>query len=422
MRVAHLLRKYNPSEWGGTESAVLQLTRAMGTQGVESVVYAPSLPADGYHADPFADAGFKVHRFRASIPMWGISQERRNEMIAVGGNVISFDLARSLLWDRGVDVIHSHAQGRLGAIGRMAARARNLPFVVSIHGGAYDLPAVTRAQLARAATGGWDWGKPIGLMLGARNLIGQADAILTLNPREAALIRKRHPDRKVFCESHGIATRDFMGDCRAQAMAAFPEIGNRPVLLVLGRIDPTKNQDWVVAEAAELVRRHPDVLIVLAGACTNREYGKSLELRIARGGFHPNILVAGPIPSGDPRLVGLLQLSRALVLPSTSETFGLVILEAWAAGTPVVSSRTSGAMGLIDDGKNGLFFDLESPGTFHRAVDVVLANPQAARDMGLAGRQKAVSEYDTAVCAGKMRSLYEKLVEEKNALRHNSRR
>ena len=418
MRVAHLLRKYNPSEWGGTESAVLQLARALKTQGVESVVYAPSIPANGHDADPFADAGFRVKRFRASIPMWGISDERRNEMIAVGGNVISFDLARTLLCERGVDVIHSHAQGRLGAIGSMVARARRVPFVVSIHGGAYDLPAVTRAHLARAATGGWDWGKPIGLMLGARNLIAKSDAILTLNPKEAALIRKRHPDLKVYSESHGIATNDFTGDCRAQALAAFPEIGDRPVLLVLGRIDPTKNQDWLVAETAELVRRHPDVLIILAGACTNREYGKSLELRIARGGFHQNILVAGPLPSGDPRLVGLLQLSRALVLPSTSETFGLVILEAWAAGTPVVSSRTSGATGLIDEGRNGLLFDLESPGTFHRAVDLVLANPEVALAMGLAGRQKAVKEYDTAVCAGKMRNLYEQLVEEKNALRH----
>ncbi|HZZ20309.1 MAG TPA: glycosyltransferase family 4 protein [Opitutaceae bacterium] len=420
MRVAHLLRKYNPSEWGGTETAVLQLARAMESQGVGSAIYAPALSPNGHSADPFAASGFAINRFRASIPIWGISQERKTEMIAVGGNVISFDLARSLYRERDVDVIHSHAQGRLGAIGRVVARARRLPFVLSIHGGAYDLPATTRAELARPAAGGWDWGKPLGLMLGARDLMSQADAILTLNPKEAALIRKRHPDRWVISESHGIPTRDFVRDHRAEALEAFPEIRNRPVLLVLGRIDPTKNQEWVVAEIAELVRRHPDVLVVLAGACTNREYGRSLDLRIARGGFHQHVLVAGALPSGDPRLVGLLQLSRALVLPSLSETFGLVILESWAAGTPVISSRTSGASGLIEEGRNGLLFDLESPASFHRAVDHVLYNPAAAREMGEAGRAKAVGEYDTGVCAGKMRRLYEQLVEEKNALRHTA--
>src|ERR1700685_387244 len=113
MRVAHLLRKYNPSEWGGTESAVLQLAADMGGLGVESVVFAPRLPAGTAHADPFAAAGIAVRRFRACVPVWGISPERRRQMVSVGGNLVSFDLAGLLLREANLDVIHSHALGRL---------------------------------------------------------------------------------------------------------------------------------------------------------------------------------------------------------------------------------------------------------------------------------------------------------------------
>jgi glycosyltransferase involved in cell wall biosynthesis len=420
MRVAHVLRKYNFSEWGGTETAVLQLTTALAAQSVGSAVFAPSLANARPMPDPFAEAGVPVKRFSASVPVLGISEERRQQLVSVGGNVISFALLGALWRERNIDVIHTHALGRLGAIGRVVARARGLPFVISIHGGAYDLPTATRAELNRSAREGWDWGKPLGMMLGARKLMESADAVVTMNPRETAIIRLRHPGRRILTESHGVPVAAYARDCRAAALEAYPRLRNRQVLLVLGRIDPTKNQMWVLMELAELVRRHPGVMVVFAGACTNSEYGWSIEQRIARSGLGGHVLSTGGLPSGDPRLVGLLQLARALVLPSTSETFGIVILEAWAAGTPVVSSRTSGASTLVEDGRNGLLFELGRPATFHAAIDRVLERPSYALHLSEEGRAKAAAQFDTDVCARRMRRLYEELVEEKHALRRSA--
>ena len=122
-RIIHVPRRFTSDEWGGTETAVLQLTKALGENGVDSTVYAPKLPVSEMQSDPFAMAGLPIRRFRASIPVWGISAERKSQLVAVGGNMISFDLVQSLLRERRVDVIHSHAQGRLGAIGRAIARA-----------------------------------------------------------------------------------------------------------------------------------------------------------------------------------------------------------------------------------------------------------------------------------------------------------
>ncbi len=420
MRVAHLLRKYDPSEWGGTETAIHQLTSGLAGQNVESVVFSPRLPHRSANADPLAVAGCATREFVARVPVWGISKEQQNQMIAVGGNVVSFDLFGSLWREKEIDVIHSHALGRLGAIGRTAARARKLPFVLTVHGGAYDLPAVVKRELNRPTIGGWDWGKPVGLLLRARHLFSEADAIITCNPREAALISARHPDRRVVVQPHGVPAARFAGDHRAAALSAFPVIERRKVLVMPGRIDPVKNQSWLVEQTAELARRHPDVLLVFVGACTDVAYGESLNALIAKNGLTHSVLLAGKLPPGDPRLIGLLQISQALVLPSLSETFGLVILEAWAAGTPVISSRTSGATALVTEGENGFLFDLDQPAPFHAAANQIFTQPELRARMGAAGRARVIADYDTDVLSARMKQLYAELIGEKNALRHSS--
>lgn len=419
MRVAHILRKYDPAQWGGTETAIERLTAGFVGQGVESVVYAPRLPAEVAVADPLVAAGCVVRRFRALVSVWGISAARRREMVAVGGNVLSFELIRALWREPGIDVIHAHALGRLGASGRVVARERGLPFVLSVHGGAYDLPTAVRDGLSRSAAGGWDWGKPLGWMLRARYLFDESDAILTVNEREAVLIRERHPGRRVMVQPHGVPAARFAVDQRAKAQAAFPIVDGRPVLLVLGRIDAVKNQEWLIAQAAGLVRRHPRVLLVFVGASMDRGYGEALKARVTRDGLEGNVCWAGNLPPGDPRLVGLLQTARAVVLPSVSETFGIVILEAWAAGTPVISSRTSGAMALVEEGVNGWLFGLGEPATFHAAVDQLLADPERSAARGVAGCATVRANFDTVVLAARVKRLYGELIEQK-AHRHSA--
>jgi starch synthase len=420
MRVAHLLRKYDPSEWGGTETAIHQLTSGLAGQNVDSVVYSPRLPHRSTSADPLALAGCMTRQFDACVPVWGISNEQKTQMISVGGNVVSFNLFASLWREKEIDVIHSHALGRLGAIGRTAARARRVPFVLSVHGGAYDLPAVVTRELNRPTIGGWDWGKPVGLLLRARHLFSDADAIITCNPREAELISARHPDRRVMVQPHGVPASRFAVDHRAAAYAAFPEITGRNVFFMPGRIDPVKNQSWLIEQVAELTRRHPEVLLVFVGACTDAAYGDSLNALIASHGLSKFVLLAGKLPPGDPRLIGLLQIAEALVLPSLSETFGLVILEAWAAGTPVISSRTSGAAALVTERENGFLFDLDKPAAFHAAADQILKQPGLRARLGAAGRARVIADYDTAVLSARMKRLYEELIGGKNALRHSA--
>ena len=109
-----------------------------------------------------------------------------------------------------------------------------------------------------------------------------------------------------------------------------------------------------------------------------------------------------------------------MLLPSISETFGLVLLEAWAAGTTVISSRTSGASALVRDGENGWLFDLSDPRAFHQAVSQVLRNPGLRTRLAESGRQLVTSEYDVRSVACRVKQLYEELIEAKHALRHST--
>jgi glycosyltransferase involved in cell wall biosynthesis len=139
-------------------------------------------------------------------------------------------------------------------------------------------------------------------------------------------------------------------------------------------------------------------------------------------GLGDRVLLTGGLPPNDPRLIGLLQKAAVLVLPSKSETFGLVILEAWATGTMVLSTRTSGASSLIRHGQNGWFFELSHPETFHEPLNVALLNADAARRVLRTGDNDVHSRYNLSALAGRMKALYEELINEKNAIRHPARR
>jgi alpha-maltose-1-phosphate synthase len=420
MRAIHLLRKYNPDQWGGTETALHRLFDGLREHGVESIVHCPALERPA-KKDPLRDAGYRVQLFKAFVPIWGISALRKRQLLSVGGNLLSFDLLPSLRREPDVSVIHTHTLGRLGGIGLTLARQRRIPFVATIHGGVLDLPPQMKKEF-NAPIGGWEWGKFFGLLFQSHRLFPDADAIITCNGTEAKLLREKYPGKRVVVQPHGVPLQMYQQNRRNHALAAYPQIRGKQVLLCVGRIDPVKNQDWLIRQAPQIFKKHPRALLVLAGACTDEAYGELIQRTINNHGLQHRVLFTGGLPPDDPRLIGLFQEAQVLVVPSLSETFGLVILEAWATGTMVLSSRTSGACTLVRHGQNGWLFDLDQPQTFHQPLDEMLARSELARRLLRRGVDDVQTEYNIVALAGRMKKLYEELIEEKNALRDPSRR
>jgi glycosyltransferase involved in cell wall biosynthesis len=417
LRAVHLLRKLDPAEWSGTEVAIQRLFVGLRAHGVSPVAYSPRIEGCSTQ-DPLSGSGFEVRRFSAFVPVLGMSRQRKRQLIAVGGNLMSFDLIPALWSERGMGVIHTHTLGRLGGIALTLAKQRRAPFVVTIHGGVLDLPLRIKKSFEAPEDRGWEWGKLFGLLFQSHRLFRDADAILTCNQQEATLLRQQLPHKRILVHPHGVPLDDFKPDWRPAALSAFPYIQDRQVLLSLGRIDPVKNQSWFVEQAPAIFQKHKRALVVLAGPCTDLPYEAALRSQIGRLGLEQRVFLTGGLPPNDPRLIGLLQSATALVLPSISETFGLVILEAWAAGTMVLSANASGPAALIRDGENGWLFDLENPATFHEALDWTITHPELTAQMVARGVE-LTREYSVHSLAGRMKVLYEHLIEEKNALRNH---
>ena len=411
MRVAHLLRKLDPAEWSGTEMAIQRLFDGLRVNGVDPVVYCPRLES-GPSSDPLSDSGFEVQRYRAFVPVLGLSPQRKRQLLSVGGNLMSFDLIPSLWRERDLSVMHAHTLGRIGGIALTIAKKRHLPFVVTIHGGVYDLPDKIKQSFQTPVDHGWEWGKLFGVLFQSHRLFCDADAILTCNSNEAELLQKQFPHKRVAVQPHGVPFDIYRADQRQAAMNAFPWLANRQPLLCLGRIDPIKNQSWVLEQLGGIVQRHPEVILVLAGPCTNEAYGERVRKQIQQQGLGERVFLTGALPPNDPRVVGLLQSASALLLPSLSETFGLVILEAWAAGTPVVCTRASGPAALVQHGHNGWCFDLSDPASFHKAVHRTLQYPSEAKEMAQRGT-KVAEQYSVNALAARLKTLYEEVVEAK---------
>jgi len=97
-----------------------------------------------------------------------------------------------------------------------------------------------------------------------------------------------------------------------------------------------------------------------------------------------------------------------VVVPSRSESFGLVALEAAACGTPVVASAVGGLVSLVDDGVTGLLVQDRTPQAFAAALDLVLADPAMATSMSMAGAFRAL-DYSWSGAARLLGSLYDEL-------------
>ena len=412
MQVAHLLRKYNPREWGGTETAVKRLFDGLKHHRVNTVVFCPRLDQP-VPEDPLRDAGYTVKRFKACVPVWGIPPAQREQLVSVGGNLMSFSLIKDLWREPDLSLIHTHTQNRLGGIALTISRLRKIPCVVTVHGGVLDLPAAAREYLAKPLKGGMEWGKIFGAPLRSRKVLQDSDAIITCNKKEAELLQKKYPNQRVVVQPHGVPAGAYQQDQRQKARVAFPQLAGKKILLMVGRIDAVKNQRWVIEQFPALLARHPNLHLVLAGSVTDAAYGQALVQDVKKLGIENQVLLTGGLGPGDPLLLGVFQIADIVLLPSISETFGLVLLEAWAAGRPVVSSRTSGARELVVEGENGRLFDLEKPESFHMAIDSLLNHPEQASRMAAAGTQLVKDKYDTVALGGRIRDLYQELIAEK---------
>ena len=335
-RVATVLRKYDPAEWGGAETHIVEIARRLGAEGWQNEIYAPMGPTTPDTALP---ASVPLRRYWAHAPFLGSAAQRR-ALIANAGNIISFDLPLRLAFDRSIDVAHVHTGGRIAGAVRVAMRRTGRPYVMSFHGPVFGGASFQAVDQARRNRGVLDIGQPYGVAVGARRVIDDAARVIVFNGEEHAGLSARIGSRAVQMD-HGVdLARIERGDA-ARARRRFPALGEGPFALLIGRLALQKNQ--LLAIQAFAAAAPEGWSLVLAGAETDPGYRAQVEAAIRSAGLEGRVHVLGNV-DGQVEIPDLLAASSLLMTPSLHEAFGLVVLEAStrAAGMGDCATWTTG--------------------------------------------------------------------------------
>jgi glycosyltransferase involved in cell wall biosynthesis len=169
-----------------------------------------------------------------------------------------------------------------------------------------------------------------------------------------------------------------------------------------GRLSPEKGFDVLVAAAARVVQTDPSVGFVLFGEGPERE---GLLRQINAEGLAGSFVLSGF--RGD--LDRFMPFFDLLVLPSFTEGMPNVVLEAFAAGVPVVASAVGGTPEVVEDGRSGFLVPPRDPEALAARITEALASEDRLRDMGLHGRQRVLDEFSFAAQAEQYRGLFEEL-------------
>ena len=204
-----------------------------------------------------------------------------------------------------------------------------------------------------------------------------------------------------------------LGRFRNGAMAApvsLTELPAGPILGSVGRLSPKKGQATLLEAAALVLRRRPDAAFVLAGDGPQRaELGAHAERLGLNGQLRFLGLLEDPVP--------LLARMSVFVLPSHMEGMSNALLEAMAAGRPVVATDVGGNREVVLDGVTGLLVPPRDSGRLAAALLALLEDPARAVRMGAAGRARVHAHFSAATMTRRLEDLYRGLLARKGALR-----
>jgi phosphatidylinositol alpha-mannosyltransferase len=194
---------------------------------------------------------------------------------------------------------------------------------------------------------------------------------------------------------------DIASFSSAKPMFGWP--GENQSIVFLGRGDePRKGLAVLVAAYPEIRRRHPKVRMLIAGPGKAEDTLKSLSRE-----DRASVTVLGMVAPQDKASV--LASGTVYVAPNTGgESFGIVLLEAMASGTPVVASDLEAFQRVLNNGKGGVTFENENSDDLAQVVSDLLLNPSRRAELSTFGRLRA-AEFDWAVVAKRIVDVYESI-------------
>jgi D-inositol-3-phosphate glycosyltransferase len=372
---------------GGMNVYVRELVSSLAQAGVAADVFTrrwDDTSPDIVEVEP----GFRVVHVEAGPP--GLAKEQLPEVVDDFA-----DGVRAHLLELGdVDALHAN-YWLSGVAGHRLKHELDLPLVSTFH---------TLARV-KAETGDPE---PELRVHAEAEVIGCSDAILASCVAEADQLVRLYgaePSR-IELVAPGVDHAFFSPGDRQGARTALQhlDLGEGPVLLFVGRIQPLKGLDVAVRALADL--RRPDARLVVVGGASGADGAAEID-RIdklaADLGVADQLRHVEPVPH---HLLSTYYRAADLVLvPSRSESFGLVALEAAACGTPVVAAAVGGLRTLVEHGRTGFLVEGRDPSVFASYAEQILDSPVLAAELSRQAADRARG-YTWSTAAGRLRRVY----------------
>ncbi len=378
MRVLQLTQRFPPAI-GGVEDHVLHLSLKLRERGVDVRVATTDLRRDV----PFE----RLRAVEERQPFPVVRYRARKLLEAPHGLGIASPAMVFAALEHGTDIVHAHAYGYFPTwVGSLARSLDGAALVLTTHSDA-GTPRMSKRLFDRITT---------------RFVLRRASRIIALTAHEASLLESRGvPAERIVVIPDGVDVDEFTG------IPPRP-VRTVPIALFVGRLYPQQKGLETLVRALALLPSSVDLKVRLMGEDWG---GAALVQRLASdlqvGG---RIAVIGPV--SRTKLLQEYAAADLLVLPSLFEPFGIVLLEAMAAGLPVVASRVGGIPEVVAEGETGL---LVKPGDESELASALLRLAKDAdlrRRLGERGRQRSAS-YAWEALVPRILRAYEEALQER---------
>lgn len=364
----------------GVVTSVSCLVKALEVQGLEVELFVP----DDHR--PYQDEGV-IHRF-ASAPFWLHKEERFTYPWPPA--------AVRPLWTGRFDLVHIHTPFNLGGLAGAVAAVRGLPRVFTHHTlweeYSHYLPLPQR------------WVKPLAVWI-CRTMCQVSQRVVAPSREVRERLRAQQVTRPIDVIPTGIDPDVFRGGDPSLAESWLGLESGQALFLHIGRVAREKSIEVVLRCFAEASRQRPGLKLAVVGDGPARA-----EMEALAGSLEADITFLGFRPRNE--LKHLMARARGLLFASQTETQGLVLLEAQAAGVPVVAVAASGTSEGVDPGRSGLLLEPGDERSFVGAILRLLDDAKFFQELSRNARLFA-QEFSSSSMAEKMVRCYSLAIAQK---------
>ena len=367
---------------GGMNVYVRELVSALAQAGVDCTVFTRTW-REGLASEVAVEPGFRVVHIDSGP--FDLAKEALPDVVDVFADGVAARLDKEP-----ADLIHAN-YWLSGIAGHRLKHELDIPLVSTFH------------TLARVKAIGGD-PEPKRRERAEADVIGCSDAICVSGTEEESQVRRLYgdPPGRLEIVATGVEHAFFSPGDRKGARRALGLDPDRKVLLFVGRIQPLKGLDVAVRALAHIDQA---MLLVVGGASGvegDSEVGRIRALIQELGVGHRVRFVA---PQPHHLLSSYYRAADVCLVPSRSESFGLVALEAAACGTPVVAAAVGGLRTIVDHGCTGFLVEGRDPAVYAAYVRELLASDALAWEMGVNASERARG-YTWSLAAARLRRLY----------------